>query len=248
MKSIKKDLKKFYDNQATKFHNTRKKVWPEFKILLEEIDNIDKNKLNILEIGCGSWRFCKYLRENSQKQITYTWIDISTWLLDIAQKENPDDNFVETDMVSFVENEKQQKYDLIVCIASFQHIFGRKERNVCVRNFYKILNYDWNIIMLNWSFSKRFIKKFRKTIFISFLKSIFSNREFNDLMIKWKWDNKTFYRYYHIFTLTEISKLLKFNGFLLNKKWFVNKEWELVNKFYRSRNSFISAKKWVIKS
>jgi 2-polyprenyl-3-methyl-5-hydroxy-6-metoxy-1,4-benzoquinol methylase len=126
------------------------------------------------------------LNDNSKKQINYTGIDISTGLLDIAKKENPDQKFIETDMVAFVENEKQQKYDLIVCIASFQHIFGKKERNICVKNFYKILNYEGIILMLNWSFSKRFMKKFRKSIFLSSIKSIFSNREFNDLMIKWK--------------------------------------------------------------
>jgi hypothetical protein len=67
-------------------------------------------------------------------------------------------------------------------------------------------------------------------------------------MIKWKWENKVFHRYYHIFTLSEISKLLKFNWFILNDKWFVNREWKLVDDFYKSRNSFVSAKKWVIEN
>jgi hypothetical protein len=151
-------------------------------------------------------------------------------------------------MVAFIEEEKQQKYDLIIGIASFQHIFWVKERNICVKNFYKILNYEWVIMLINWSFSKRFIKKFRKSIVCSSIKSAFSNREFNDLSIKWKWEKKVFYRYYHIFTLSEISKLLKFNWFVLNNKWFVNKEWNLVNDFYESRNSFVSAKKWVIEN
>jgi predicted TPR repeat methyltransferase len=44
-------------------------------------------------------------------------------LLNIAKKENPNQTFVETDMVAFIEEEKQQKYDLIIGIASFQHIF-----------------------------------------------------------------------------------------------------------------------------
>jgi ubiquinone/menaquinone biosynthesis C-methylase UbiE len=54
MQKIKKNLKEFYDDQADKFHNTRKKKWPEFQILLNEINKIDKKTIKILEIGCGS--------------------------------------------------------------------------------------------------------------------------------------------------------------------------------------------------
>jgi hypothetical protein len=50
------ELKNFYNDQAEKFTETRKKKWPEFELILQEIKNdFDRSKnkiLNILELGC----------------------------------------------------------------------------------------------------------------------------------------------------------------------------------------------------
>jgi hypothetical protein len=48
------DLKNFYNNQAEKFHYTRKKEWPEFEYILKEIKSSKKRNIKILELGCGS--------------------------------------------------------------------------------------------------------------------------------------------------------------------------------------------------
>jgi len=75
--SIKQKLKSFYNHQATKYHQTRKKYWHEGDKILAEINNrvsqIPKTKkVNILELGCGSGRLCSYLNTKLEYKFNYT--------------------------------------------------------------------------------------------------------------------------------------------------------------------------------
>jgi trans-aconitate methyltransferase len=55
------DLQQFYDQQASKFHHTRKRHWPEFDHILAALPS-DK-QLDVVELGCGDGRLYTYLEE-----------------------------------------------------------------------------------------------------------------------------------------------------------------------------------------
>jgi ubiquinone/menaquinone biosynthesis C-methylase UbiE len=63
-----------------------------------------------------------------------------------------------------LEKQDQQNFDMVIAVASFQHIPTKWERLVIMKNIYRILNYDGVVLMFNWSFSKWFFKKYTKNI------------------------------------------------------------------------------------
>lgn len=217
------NLKDFYNQKAQDFHHTRKKHWPEIDHIISSIKDKDKKNINILELGCGDGRLLNYLND-LDKNINYKGIDLSDKLLNIAKQKHPEHKFVNANMVNQLENIEQQRYDFIILIASFQHLPKLKDRKKVLQNIYKGLAYQGKCIMINWSFSKRFLKKYKKPILKSIGKSLisFGLHKINDLYIPWKGDDKTYQRYYHIFFLKELEKLFKYNSFIVQKSGYIN--------------------------
>jgi ubiquinone/menaquinone biosynthesis C-methylase UbiE len=55
MSHIQESIKNFYNSQAEKFSQTRKRNWPEFFYIKEEVEKLLKKKetIKVLELGCG---------------------------------------------------------------------------------------------------------------------------------------------------------------------------------------------------
>jgi len=165
MWKIKEQLKEFYDLQADKFSKTRRKLWPEFFYIAEEIEKklSNQEKVSILELGCWDGRLYRFLQDKFPWRINYVWVDLSENLIKIA-KENlelrteswEDVSFLNTDMLSYLENEDSLRYDFVIWVASFQHIPYNWERLLILKHSYRVLKYSWKIILFNWSFSKWF--------------------------------------------------------------------------------------------
>jgi len=288
MWNIQESVKNFYNAQAQKFSWTRKKNWPEFFYIKEQVEKYlrTSEKIKILELWCGDGRLYRYLIEYfPEERIEYTWVDISEWLINIAKenisqtikkngkdfetssewqkeeifKKNQDNkkeydqspSFVVSDMLSFLEKQDQQTFDMVIAVASFQHIPTKWERLLIMKNVYRILNYDGAVLMFNWSFSKWFFKKYTKTIVKSLIIWLLSlwTKPINDIYIPWKDNNskKVFYRYYHIFFLYELRYLFKKAGFIIQEDCYINKKWEKSISRIDSRNSIFLWKKSVLK-
>jgi len=251
--SVKQDLKDFYNTSAKKYYETRKKIRYDGKRILEELkkykperDDVSK-KIKILELGCGWGRFCDYLRDNFNKNVEYTGVDLSQNLLDLAQKDHPKKKFICDDMVNFVRNEEQEKYDFIVITAAFQHIPSYKERILLMKYFYSILKYEGKLIMLNWVMSDWFKNKYAVEIRKTFWKYVLSlgKSKLNDVLVPWKNQDKTFYRYYHLFTVKELTQITKIWGFVVEKSEYLDKKWQIVDSRNIANNSLIIAIKKV---
>jgi len=255
---VKQTIKEFYDNQAEKFSQTRTKIWPEFNYIAQEVEKllVWKDKIKILELGCGDGRLCRFLAEKFPGKIEYIWVDISEGLIRIAKKlsENYQINsqisFIVSDMLDYLENVEPETFDFIVAVASFQHIPTRWERLLILKHIYRILKYGGEVMMFNWSFSKWFFKKYKWQVLKSFILGVLSlwTKAINDIMVPWKTESKTFYRYYHIFFLFELKKLFKQAWFVIKEACYINKRGEKTISRMDSRNSCIVWIKKIINS
>ena len=221
---IKQDLESFYNSEAKKYAETRKKFWHEEKAILEAITPLfeQKEKVRILEFGCGSGRFATLLNQNFAGKFDYVWIDLSEELLSYASKDNPNLTFFQWDITKLVKNFEQESFDLIVWTSSFQHIPTSKERSFLMKNFYRLLDYDWMLLMTNWSLSNWFIKRHWKIVMKA---KIFSRFKWTsrDLMVPRTDENwKVYERFYHFFSLEELKNLANFAGFSLKANTFID--------------------------
>ena len=245
---IKQDLQSFYDKEAKKYAETRKKFWHEEKAILDEITPLFEGwkKVRILEFGCWSGRFASLLNQNFAGKFDYVWIDLSDELLTYASKDNPNLTFFQWDITKLIKNFEQESFDLVVWTSSFQHIPTNKERSYLMKSFYRILDYDWMLLMTNRSLSKWFIKKNRKAV----LKArCFSRLKFNkwcarDLMVpRTDSDWVVYERFYHFFSLNELEKLTTFSWLTIKTNTYLNDNWEFTNNEKISRSSMFVATK-----
>jgi SAM-dependent methyltransferase len=253
--TIKTDLQDFYNQEAKKYHETRKKYWKEGELILEAMTTLmeqsspqgkgEKKRINILEIGCGSGRFANYLSNHYSGKFTYVGVDLSQELLSYAKKENPQCKFVCEDMSEFVVRQKQEKFDLIIGTSSFQHIPTYRERLFLMKFFYKLLKYDGLLIMTNRSFSKRFFKKHWKEVLKSRGKFLVKGRECSrrDCMVPRTNGEQIFKRYYHLFSLKELKKLVTFSGLHLEHLSYLDDKGDWTMHWQGSKSSFLVARK-----
>ncbi len=248
--NTKQQTKNFYNQQSQKRDTTRQKIWPEFEIILKQIKQSRKKNIKILDLWCGNANVLQFLTDNQdfhKKNIDYTWVDIAENLIQIAKNKFPNSKFEANDMIDFIETQKQESFDFVFLIASLQHIPTEKERLIILKNIYRILKYKWYLIFIDWCFSKRFIKKYKKYIFKAFCKNFFTlgYLKANDLYIPWKWENQIYQRYYHIFTQNEKIRLTKQAWFCIEKLLYLDNKWNLINS-WNWRNSIAIAQKEVI--
>jgi ubiquinone/menaquinone biosynthesis C-methylase UbiE len=210
-----------------------------------------KYKVKILEFGCGSGRLLDNINLDNIN-LDYVWVDISNKLLDIAKNKFKKNKFkfICDDIINYVKWLEQESFDFVVWLASFQHIEKNKEKFLLMKNFYRILKYDWKLMMLNWSFSKWFIKKFRIQILNSFWKFIisFGKKDWKNIFIPRTDRNKVFHRFYHIYTIKELKKLVLMSWFLVRKLWYLDKKWNYINNWIDSKNSILIVEKNVFEN
>jgi len=246
---IKQDLESFYNSEAKKYAETRKKFWHEEKAILDAITPLFENndKVRVLEFGCGSGRFATLLNQNFPGKFDYVWIDLSDELLSYASTANPNLTFFQWDITKLIKNFEQESFDLIVWTSSFQHIPTTKERSFLMKNFYRLLNYDGMLLMTNWSLSKWFVKKHRKAVFKARFMSLiqFDWSKSRDIMVPWT-DTKTgkvYERFYHFFSLKELQSLSNFAWLTAKLNVFIDQDANFTYNERISRSSFLVATK-----
>lgn len=246
--NIKNNIKDFYNKEANKYYYTRNKHRSDGQIILNEIKKLNKKNISILEFWCWWGRLIKFLNKNLEKtKITYIWVDISNKLLELAKKDNPTNTFICDDITNYTKKLKQESLDIIIWVASFQHIPNYKERLYLLKNFYKALKYNWILIMTNRSISNWFIKKHIKVVIKSLIKMLYTVwlHQFRDLEIPWKNKDKLYKRYYHMFWIKELSKLWKTSWFKIEKLTYLDKNWYETKSRKKSNNTFFIWKKGV---
>lgn len=250
------DLQACYSQQARHFHQTRRKKRPEIDILLEHMHPFVDSKqgsVSFLDIWCGSWRLCGLLTKEFPWRVDYQWVDFSEWMIAVAKQEYQEWSFVCDEMISYLSQLPQESQDIAVFLASLQHLQTVEERRLALSHVYKSLTWWGMCLLINRSYSHRFIKKYWKQMFSSLPAMITAGRSRNDIMIPWKdpnfqKNNKTYTRYYHIFTLPEIRLLATEAWFVIENDGYIQRNGQLLawsSARKTSRNTFLCLRKWV---
>lgn len=249
-----KELKACYTEQAEHFHHTRKKFWPEVDYIRKSIHkHFEWDSISLVDLGCWTWRLSERLKQIEWVQsIDYIWVDIAQWMISCAQENYPGNNFECSDMIAYLEKQWQESIDCVVWLASIQHIKWSKEQLLLMQHIYKSLKRWGTCILVNWSFSQRFIGKYWKYILQAIWRSLYKKWWVrNDLLLPRK--DKSFHknwkkydRMYHIYTLHELTQLAKLSWFVVEEAWYVFQDGTYAqdkNAWKLSRNSFIVLKK-----
>ena len=117
-------------------------------------------KIVIVELGCGDGRFAQYLDERFDGNMIYMGFDCSVGLVGIAQaKEYKNDvQFSVGDMVHYLRFLDQQSVDIVISIASIQHLH-REQRRDLRDQVYRVLQFEGLFIATNRCYSRWMLKK-----------------------------------------------------------------------------------------
>ncbi len=249
--SYQKELIECYDSQALHFHHTRGfHKRPELQYIKEILTNTyptNQKELTLLDLWCGSWRISEWL-QSEDLDFSYTWVDVSNGMIEVAKDEYPKAHFVCEDMLPYIQSLSQQSVDVIVCLASFHHLETKKERILFLQNLYRTLSYGGTVILVNRSFSRWFVKKYLRECINASAKSLLSLWYFswNDIHVPWidhQNPDDIYSRYYHMFTHQELKKLVSLTDFSLEELAYIHQNGAKSTSWEQSRNTFLVLKK-----
>jgi len=219
-----KKNKKDYDLIADAFSKKREKIWPEMKFLFDDY-LIPGEK--VLDLGCGNGRFYELTKE---KKVSYIGVDISEKLIKIAKERYPEVKFLTADALNlpFPNN----YFDKVYAIALLHHIPSKEYRLKVLEELKRVLKEEGLLFLTVWNLLKN--KKAKKLLLkYSFLKLTgFLKFDFKDILYPWKDLNGRVLaqRYFHIFNIKELGKILATAGFK-------------VEKFFQNDNIIVIARK-----
>lgn len=221
--------KKFYDDIAQDFSQSREHFWPGWQKLSPYITSLaqTKNKLTILDLGCGNGRFADFLRSQfPEMNWEYIGIDSNNSLLSIARDtyQNTHIQFLNKDIVESLNQEKDFlddiTYDVIVGFGVLHHIPSKKLREAFLTEINKHLHTNGIACVTIWRFMD--IDRLEKKKVSPETVAIKENElEENDYFISWK-RGTTAYRYCHYTDEVEQSELITAARFSLKKSFLAD--------------------------
>ena len=204
-----------YDKELARDYDLkRKKPWSALASFLNYLKTKDYHlDGKILDLGCGNGRNLELFKSNY-----LIGIDNSLEFLKIAKERKFHDKlnpqFILSDMK--VLPLRPNSIDTIFSIAALHHIERVQNRQLLINQLYKILRKSGLLLITVW---RRYQKRFRDYFIIDHLKRIFSLKfkqlqkdqgleDFGDILIPWNVANlnKTYERYYHLYTKAEIKR------------------------------------------
>lgn len=206
---IQRKVRQVYNEIAPEFSSSRHYQWAEFDYFSPYISAGD----HLLDLGCGNGRLYEWLKP---KQISYIGVDQSEGMIQQARANFPEARFEEGDMADL--HFTDQSFEVIMSIAAFHHLPGKKLRRQSVAEMHRLLKKDGRLILTVWNlFQKKYRKPLLRAIF-SFLIHFGFKYAWNDLWIKWGKHPRR--RYYHAFLSGELQS------------YFPEEKWRLEEIFY----------------
>lgn len=200
---IVQQVKHTYSAIAHEFDATRDRQWPEFSVFLKHMFRQTRAKLKpirLLDIGCGNGRLSRFLKPYS---VDYTGIDNNKKFVRIAKKKNRKAKFLLADALKLPFS--KNSFDSVWVIAVLHHLPTEKLRRKALIEAKKVLKKNGTLMLTMWNLLPQ--KKYKK----------YMNPKTHDFQIPWGKEKK-WIRYYHAFTMPELTTLISSTGFSIVKK------------------------------
>jgi tRNA (uracil-5-)-methyltransferase TRM9 len=139
--------RQFYREFANSFSDSRSQPQPGFTWLLKELPEPCDS---LLDVGCGDGRLGRYLLSHEAIGC-YTGIDFSDEMLRIA-KTRVEGKFYTRDLSQPNCLEGLESYPAVACLSTLQHIPGRLNRLMLLKEMRNRLSLIGRIILANWQF------------------------------------------------------------------------------------------------
>ena len=95
------------------------------------------NKINVLEIGFGNWKFANFCHN---QWFNYIWIDIDDYFAEQLKKQFPNYVFICSSFQDF-SDEYKKEFDVVFLSHTFEHL-NDIQRSECIKSIYEMLK-DW---------------------------------------------------------------------------------------------------------
>tara|TARA_Y100000592_G_C5324604_1_gene246494 strand:- start:29 stop:652 length:624 start_codon:yes stop_codon:yes gene_type:complete len=188
-----KNVKNVYEKIALHFDSTRVYKWSWVNEFLEKLD---KNSL-VYDIGCGNGRNMNY------NNLNFIGIDNCENFIKICNEKKLNVVMSNITEIPF----KSNTADAILCIAVLHHLSSNENRIKALLELKRIVKPNGKILLSVWS-----INQPAKT------KKSFNN--YGNNIVLWNSYGKIYERYYYIFKLEEIKKLITLCGLEIVKSEF----------------------------
>ena len=172
--------REFYRRFSSSFADSRSSPQPGFHRLPAYFPS---GQVNILDVGCGEGRFGRFLNERDLVK-SYTGVDFSENLLNIARDQFHGE-FLLRDLSSMGCLDGLGQYDVIVCLATLQHIPGRDNRLRLLQEMSAHVDKKGKLVLSNWQFLSSERQR-RKLIDWSQIGLSIEDVEPGDYLLTWK--------------------------------------------------------------
>lgn len=190
----------FYATFAKAFADTRSTPQPGFSKLLAYLPDPCRN---VADIGCGNGRFGTFLNLNLP-DFSYSGVDFTDSFLEMAGAAL-DGMFLRRDISRAGFLDGQGKFDLCVCLATLQHIPGKRNRLAVLQEMAKHLSENGRIFLSNWQFATSSRQR-RKILDWQEVGLTPEDVEADDYLLSWQRNGRGI-RYVHQLDQAEVSWL-----------------------------------------
>ncbi len=213
---------KTYARIASGFDETRKVIdWPMLKSWTQALPR----GARIADIGCGSGRLLRYVKERG---VRYIGIDPVNTLLDRARATASREGVADAELYhgNLLELPlEDQSCDVVFCVAALHHIPSREFRLRACKELFRVLRPGGKLFLTAWNMWR---SGYRWLVLDTLLRKWGMKKtvtewdrklEWNDVWVSWNVSktNEVLYRYYHSFTKRELRMLIEDAGFVIDR-------------------------------
>ncbi len=199
--------KDFYQKIGGEFDKTRQSAWPGWEKVWEtlvEMSRFDGFE-EIADLGCGNGRFLKFLLDHNLEDYEYYGYDSDKFLLNSPAKHYDvgSGNFEQLDILTDLEK-INKKFDLVFAFGLVHHIPSYDFRRKWFCDVANLLNPNGIFVFTTWNYNRdeRFDPQNEKFLNLEL--------EENDYIIGW--NKSDAYRYVHIYSEDEMTKIIESTG------------------------------------
>lgn len=214
--------RRFYQDFAVQFSETRQRIQPGVQSILERLDP----GADVLDLGCGNGELAQSMARRGFHG-SYTGIDISQGLLDIAREKDfgsLETRFLQADLAErgWDEPLEDTTFDVVLAFAVLHHLPGAEGRRRLAGTVRERLRPGGRFIHSVWQFqnSPRLMERVQpwETVGIDE-----EELEPGDTLLDWRSGGRGV-RYVHLFREEELRRLAEGTGFQVEESFYSDGE------------------------